>query len=399
MDTGVFIALINPGMSLVFAAAFLLLWHHQRQRRYIAAVGMGFLAISFGFLLQYFTVYSVELSKLASNLLFLAGGVGLAAGALGRYNRMPPLRAVTLIAGLGFAVFSWFLFVQPDLSWRVYAVNFSFGAITLAMAAELKNVRERRLIDNLLLGIVAFWGISFFVRPVAVMWVEGPLSYDDFHRSLYWFTLTLSAALFMVLFSLSLITAVALDVMAELKRESQTDPLSGLLNRRGFEEGVDGALRTARRRGMPAALVVCDLDHFKTVNDTWGHAAGDSVIAAFATCLRNRVGPDHVVGRIGGEEFAVLLQGATMGTGRLFAEGVRAAFGEAAVPGLPAGMSFTASFGVAEWQESESVAGLFSRADQALYEAKKAGRDCVRIFADPFAQRRAAGPAGAASGR
>src|SRR5690606_26236655 len=115
-------------------------------------------------------------------------------------------------------------------------------------------------------------------------------------------------SLFLLLFALSLITALAVDVMDELKLESHTDPLSGLLNRRGLEEGAAEMMRSARRRRLPLAVVVCDLDHFKAINDTYGHACGDSVIAAFAACLRGCVGPDNLVARLGGEEFAVLLQ-------------------------------------------------------------------------------------------
>jgi diguanylate cyclase (GGDEF)-like protein len=102
------------------------------------------------------------------------------------------------------------------------------------------------------------------------------------------------------------------------------------------------------------------------------------VITAFADCLTQCVGGSHLVGRIGGEEFAILMLGANVSTGRLFAEGARAAFGCLPIPGLPEHMRCTASFGVAEWREGEVIAGLFARADQALYDAKEAGRDCVR---------------------
>ena len=385
MDASVFIALINPGMSLVFAATFFLLWRHRRQHPYIALLSASFVAIAGGFLLQYFTIYSIPASKLASNLLFLAGGVGLAVGGLARFERRPPVFLTAFLAAVGFSAFVWFLFVEPDITMRIYAINFAFGAITLVMAAELGRAPGRKLIDNVLLGLLVFYGVNFFVRPVLVIWIDGPYeSYENFHQSLYWITLTFSASLFLLLFSLSLITAIALDVMDELKRESQTDPLSGLLNRRGFEEGTAEALRAARRRPMPVALVVCDLDHFKAVNDTWGHGCGDAVIAAFSACLRKCTGTGHIVGRVGGEEFAILLQGANAGTGRLFAEGARAAFAVVAVPGLPEEARFTASFGVAEWRSGEGVAELFARADAALYEAKKAGRDCVRVTTGPL---------------
>lgn len=379
MQTDVFIALINPGMALIFSATFFLLWQ-QRHLRYIAVLGASFLFLAGGFLLQYFTPFSVEAARLLSNGFFLAGGVGLSIGALGRHGRRPPFLGFVVSAFAGFAAFCWFLFVVPDLNWRILTINFAFGAISLLLAAELRAVPDRRMIDNLMLGFVLFWGVSFFPRPIIVLWVDGPYaSYENFHQSLYWITLTLSGSMFLLLFALTSITAIALDVMRELQDESYTDPLSGLRNRRGFEEETGEELKAARRKGLPATLVVCDLDHFKAVNDTYGHACGDSVIVAFADCLRRCAGPANIVGRIGGEEFSVLVQGGDTATARLFAEGARAAFSAASVPGLPAELRFTASFGIAEWSDGESVASLFSRADQALYEAKKAGRDRVRI--------------------
>src|SRR5690606_4794147 len=138
-----------------------------------------------------------------------------------------PLLPTVLIATAGFIAFSWYLFVQQDIAVRIYAINFTFGAITLLMCLELRNAPRRLgLIDKLLLGLVGFWGITFFVRPIAVIWVEGPYQdYENFHLSLYWITLTVSASMFLLLFALSLITAITLDVMEELRQESQTDPL------------------------------------------------------------------------------------------------------------------------------------------------------------------------------
>lgn len=379
MGADVFIALTNPAMSLVFAATFLLLWQSRRQA-YIALLGLSFLAIGAGFLLHHFAVYSLPISKLAANLLFLIGGVGFAIGGLARFERRPPVFATALFAVAGFAAFTWFLFVEPNITWRIYAINFAFGAITLTMAAELRRAPKRNFVDNILLGLLVFYGVSFFVRPIAVIWIDGPYeSYENIHQSLYWITLTFSASLFLLIFALSLITAIALEVMDELRLESHTDPLSGLLNRRGFEQGVAEALQASRRKRTAVTLVVCDLDHFKSVNDTYGHAAGDYVIVTFADCLRRCIGPEQLVGRIGGEEFAVLLRGGDRHSGRLLAEGVRAGFGLLPVPHLPGDMRFSASFGVAEWREGETVAELFMRADRALYEAKKAGRDRVRV--------------------
>jgi len=181
-----------------------------------------------------------------------------------------------------------------------------------------------------------------------------------------------------------LIASTALDLIGELRSESQTDPLSGLLNRRGFEEHASTILAATRHNGLPVSLVICDLDHFKAINDTFGHACGDRVIAAAGSFFGKAVPAHHAAGRIGGEEFAIILAGANLVAARLFAEGARGAFATLAVDGLPEKHPITASFGVAELGEGESISELLVRADMALYAAKKEGRDCVRVARPSF---------------
>ncbi|TIM20324.1 MAG: GGDEF domain-containing protein, partial [Mesorhizobium sp.] len=125
--------------------------------------------------------------------------------------------------------------------------------------------------------------------------------------------------------------------------------------------------------------------------DSFGHASGDRVIETFAGFLREAAAAHHVAGRIGGEEFAIILPGTNLAAARLFAEGTRSAFGGLPIDGLPADSRCTASFGVAELHPSEDFADLMRRADQALYQAKNAGRDCVRVSAGPVGNWSSAG--------
>ena len=138
-------------------------------------------------------------------------------------------------------------------------------------------------------------------------------------------------------------------------------------------------MKDAVRQGIPVALVIADLDHFKSINDSFGHASGDRVIETFAGFLREAAAEHHVAGRIGGEEFAIILPGTNLAAARLFAEGARSAFGALPIDCLPANHRCTASFGVAELHPAEDFSDLLRRADEALYQAKGSGRDCVRI--------------------
>jgi diguanylate cyclase (GGDEF)-like protein len=193
--------------------------------------------------------------------------------------------------------------------------------------------------------------------------------------------------IFAIAVALLLLVILVRDVLADANTRSETDMLSGLLNRGGFEAHAAEALREASRLGVPVSLVISDLDHFKSINDNFGHAAGDTVIVTFAGFLRSAMAEHHVAGRIGGEEFAILLPGTNLVAARLFAEGARNAFASLTVEGMPATKRFTASFGVAELAGGETISDLMERADKALYLAKNSGRDCVKIAPRPGGRR------------
>jgi diguanylate cyclase (GGDEF)-like protein len=155
---------------------------------------------------------------------------------------------------------------------------------------------------------------------------------------------------------------------------SETDALSGLANRRGFDVRALRVLAAARRLERPVSVVLFDLDHFKTLNDTYGHASGDEVIRTFADILGKLSPRGSVLGRIGGEEFAVLVAGEEAKGAQDLAEAVRCA---ASQPRCDPHPSFTVSAGVALVRTSESLSEAIRRADSALYRAKREGRDRV----------------------
>jgi len=389
LDDGLYIALLNPSIGFVLATAFLVLWLHLRQRAHIAMLAVGYAASSVGFLLQYFVLpIGLTATKFTSNVLFFAAGLCIASGVIGRYGRPLPLLALGLLAAGGLGSLSWFLFVEPDLTWRIYAINFTLGGISLVVAAELRAVPDKTPVDWVLYAVSLLSGLNFFARTLIVIHTYGVYeSYQGFYGSIYWTTVILSHAILSIVIALTLITGTALDLIEDLRSESQTDPLSRLLNRRGLEEQASRMLADTGHHALPVSLVLCDLDHFKAVNDSLGHVSGDLVISAFAGLLRKAAVGRYVAGRIGGEEFAIVLPDANLFAARLFAEGVRSAFAALPIDGLPEGRRFTASFGVAERSRNESIAELLARADTALYAAKNEGRDCVRVAEGRLARR------------
>ena len=170
--------------------------------------------------------------------------------------------------------------------------------------------------------------------------------------------------------------------LGDLQTEALTDPLTGLHNRRGFERTL-AELYGEGSNGLPsAALLLADIDHFKRVNDTYGHLVGDQVIRATAQVLKGAVKGRDVVARFGGEEFMVLLP-ETPGQGALaLAEQIRAAFGKLRIRRSGSDeviAQVTISIGVATPLAGESIEQAIDRADKALYQAKNEGRNCVRL--------------------
>ena len=174
---------------------------------------------------------------------------------------------------------------------------------------------------------------------------------------------------------------------AELRQQKEAaeqaarlDPLTHVLGRRGFTEAAEHEIQRCLRFHHPLSLIMIDIDHFKTINDTHGHAAGDAVLVSFAQLLVSEVREWDTVGRLGGEEFAVLLPSSGADQALAVAERMRASVqsAQATVRGQP--LRFTASFGVAEFVPQElTLDSLLARADAALYEAKHAGRDRVHL--------------------
>jgi diguanylate cyclase len=175
--------------------------------------------------------------------------------------------------------------------------------------------------------------------------------------------------------------------MQELQREASLDPLTGLKNRRRFEEDLRVAMARGRREGTTGAVLMLDLDHFKQVNDSYGHPAGDRMIEEVAGVLSRRTRETDTLARLGGDEFAIVLPNCGREEARMVAEAIVGAIRDHRSE-RPELEPITASLGVALFGEDPrtSTESVVSEADTAMYAAKDGGRDGVRLF-DPLAVR------------
>lgn len=393
MSAQLFVALLNPGISLLLAAAFLVLWLNQRGRRHILLAAAGYAAMTLGSLIQDVgPALPMQAERFVSNLSYLLAAALIATAIIARRGGQAPVRVYATIIAATMTAVIWFLLIQPDLNARIFIVNLGLGAIASLLSAQLWRLPRPNLVDRLMLGTAILSAANYLVRPVAIVWlIDGFGSYEISQQSIYWTTMQFSQAMISIIFALNLMVAIAIDLVNELKREASTDKLSGLLNRRGFEAAANRRLELCHAAGQPVSLLIADLDEFKRINDTWGHATGDRVIGLFGAHISKLARPDMVAGRIGGEEFAVLMPGLDAGSARLFAESLRASLCAYGSGGLPDGLVPTASIGVCQAEAGADLYELLNNADLALYDAKRAGRNRVRVFgpmaADVPAQR------------
>ena len=381
MNGQFFISLLNPGIGLLFAAAFFLLWLN-RHERYVAYAAGAYTTSALAFLIQDLgPVLPMELQRLPANMGFLATGVLFAAAIIKRYDLPIPWRPMAVTAALSTTVFLWFLLAQPSIAARILAISIGAGIIALMVVRALWSIEKPYLIDRVLFWVAVFSALNLIIRPIVLLSLGGGFdNYVGFQQSVYWTTVQFSQAMVSIVAAISLMVAVAIDQINELRRQVDDDNLSGLLNRRGFEAQAGAALRRCLDESRPVALMIADLDHFKRINDNHGHAVGDAIIAAFGAHVR-LIGPaEMIAGRIGGEEFALLVPGAGIEAARQLAETVRTGLQAACADRIPAKLCPTASLGIAIGAPGTGLSALMADADQALYEAKRTGRNRVRTF-------------------
>jgi diguanylate cyclase len=161
--------------------------------------------------------------------------------------------------------------------------------------------------------------------------------------------------------------------------EARTDALTGLVNRRAFDDEINRCFSAYRRQGRTFSIVLLDLDHFKKWNDSFGHQAGDQLLTRVAAILQDNAREMDLVARYGGEEFALILPGTTLPDATLVAERIRNTIAQTNFGTDKEEASMTISAGTAEVGPEDSTTTLVSRADTALYQAKASGRNCAHF--------------------
>ena len=297
-------------------------------------------------------------SILTSYILFMAAGqrAGITRGRV-------VLGVICLIACL--SVF----FLPPP---RMFVVQTSAAALFFAGAGLLcaRRAWQQRNIGD---AIIAWAALTMVVGiPAALYQLQGVANYPvaqtiafGVHSSAY------------ALVAIGFLASVLIEYQQHLSHLATEDPLTRLLNRRGLEGALYISLAQAGRQGLPTAAIMVDIDHFKEINDSFGHETGDHVIRQVAGILQQMSRASDVVARTGGEEYLLILPATTLDAARILAERIRAAIGERPLLVDQQRIPVTVSLGVACVTGEVDLDELSQEADRAMYLAKRGGRNRV----------------------
>jgi len=319
------------------------------------------------------------LSVVVANVLLALGGAAYYAGCarfLGRRPQWPILLAG--VTAVGVAVIYW-RYAVDSIPMRVFSTTLFSGAFCTALVWMLlrHSPAGRSTYPYRVTAIIAFvFGVCQLIRGVYFLTLHAASNPSMFATAGSVLLLVVAAAIMPIL-SMSAMLMVHDALLADARDAANRDFLTGALSRQGFEALARRHVGRVLRHARPLALLILDLDHFKRINDTLGHAAGDAVLRAFVQMAQAQLRPTDVLGRIGGEEFALLLPDTDSGNAMHLADRLRKAAAAHVVMAGAQSCRYSLSGGVAVWQPGESFDRLSARADRALYDAKYQGRDRI----------------------
>jgi diguanylate cyclase (GGDEF)-like protein len=271
-------------------------------------------------------------------------------------------------------------FAHQSYALRQFEYNLAIGTMTLLIGLDLWRSSSRELSPRLCIALIClFETVVSYSQAIAVFALRDEIGQGPLRG---WLTFApFQSAVAMVAIVVLGILMIGERSERRLRDLAMNDQLTGILNRRGFFESSAARLTKLSGKSFEIAIALFDIDLFKAINDKHGHPAGDKVIAEFARRAARTIRQGDVLGRIGGEEFALLLPDTSVNEARLVVERVRAAFGDAPIIHDSIEITATASAGISIGQAQGIVLDkLMSAADSALYAAKKAGRNRTSIL-------------------
>lgn len=367
--------------SAVLSLAFFMAWNNFGRKPHALTWSTAFLAGSF----QWLSVMNADAFPSAETFFLFENACSTALVTLGLrghcqrvHCRRLPQNLWPIALGV-YAIVAWAILIEPNVGVRMATVP-AYAAITLFLSATMIiRYRERTrpaewaaAVSIYLVGIIQ-------VAASILAFMQGPAGDEAIAAAYLHFNfLTLPPGY--IGMSMLVMMMMASDISAKMKKMATTDHLTGLLNRRGFNEYGERAFSAARRAGAELSVIMTDIDRFKYINDKFGHAAGDSALVHFSMLVSESRRKEDVVARVGGEEFALLLPGTSLRDAMALADQLCSKIGSRPLNMTSVGLPMTSSFGVAAIsRKDKTLDDMVLRADRAMYRSKRAGRNQVDL--------------------
>lgn len=369
---------VNIGIALLFAGSFATLATVFRARRQ----GLWF---ALAFVIGALTPLSEILVRLTDHpAIFSATSYGTSLAAMlligygfARFRGVPASPAIPLaifVVGMVLRAAIW----GGERSTLPYELAFQapLAAACAWTVAVMLCVPRPSHLDRVVAAYFVPMTLFFIAKAFLSVAYGSGISAQAYAASTYALISQATGAVMMLGVGLLILLVLVKDVTDRSRSDAETDALTGIANRRGFDRRAEAAFQRAVDQRKPLAIAMFDLDHFKSINDAHGHDVGDEVIMAFASILTRSAPASALLARTGGEEFAMLLERTAAEPCRLCADAIRLAVLAERDGGSPI---ISVSGGVAALRPGESLTELMRRADQALYQAKGEGRDRIEV--------------------
>lgn len=370
-----YFVLIVPACAALLGIAMIYCWSRLRDHRYLLWIASGYIstAIPMG-------IHSLMPNGLLArwtlplSAMYLFGVWALSHGVALRFGGRAHPKLAWAIMFITLGLLFYFSQIDDDLWLRLQILNWGLALLVALPVKSILSSRARTIPLATLLRASYLTALLYaFVRVFALATLIPRELQPELTRSGFWLVMLATNMFISIWVALAILTSTAMSIVQTLDHERSRDPLTRLLNRRAFFEQVKKRLELYGHSGW--AVMTCDLDHFKMVNDTWGHAAGDRALKEFGALLARTVRQDDLAARFGGEEFVLLIRSASLHTAVLVAERLRSSVMNLHIPATA--HTLTASFGVVQLSSNGDINLAIEQADQLLYEAKHAGRNKV----------------------
>ena len=364
---------------VLFALVFGILYFSNRRHPFSGWIAIGYIAAFAGYLIDSNRTSSTSIGMIFLSVsLFWIFCLAIAKAIYVRCNAVFPNILAMLIVASSIVSFILLTFVAPDISIRSVLVNVVAGILLALSLPPLWRAGEE-LIDKALFGVIAAVSATFIARVMIVhILLDVTLTEQTYSQSTYVWIFHFTSGICGLALAVVLLFAAGYEMVLHFHTQSNLDPLTGMLNRRGLK-GLFNS-RPAQNQGAAytRSIIIFDIDYFKQVNDRYGHLAGDKILQRIANTALDLCQDYGQVARTG-EEFAILTNWIPVETAQFLAQHVCDSLRLVVHPELEPNQQVTASFGLAVLTDADSFHHAMDRADKALYHAKGNGRNQVAL--------------------